>query len=200
MAGSRLTALISGVDEAWKPWDHAEKLEGGKHWQCSHCCQRYAGTATRLTQHLAGLPGQISACRSVPPEIKLSAQTALHETTTKKKRQRLAEELGAATTSTAGSSDGERSAAASSAALQGTLHQAFDRADKASLHAAIAQLVYSEGLPFTLVESPAFKAVLQAAQQLKGRANPPTRKQMAGPLLQQAYQSLEQQLEPYMCD
>ena len=54
-------------------WDYAEKLN--KRFKCNYCGEDFAGGASRIKAHLAGVPGNdIKACNAVSQEVKEKAQ------------------------------------------------------------------------------------------------------------------------------
>ena len=61
-------------------WAYAEKVNG--RFKCIYCKQNFAGGASRIKSHLAGVPGHdIVACNAVPQDVKKKAHA-----TQKKKR------------------------------------------------------------------------------------------------------------------
>jgi hypothetical protein len=54
---------------------------------------------------------------------------------------------------------------------------------------AIADFIFSNGLPISLVECTKFEKLIQCARHIPPKYSPPYRKKMAGPLLGDIYQS-----------
>jgi hypothetical protein len=54
---------------------------------------------------------------------------------------------------------------------------------------AIADFIFSSGLPMSLVECTKFHKLIQSARHIPPKYTPPYRKKMAGPLLDDVYQS-----------
>jgi hypothetical protein len=54
---------------------------------------------------------------------------------------------------------------------------------------AIADFIFSYGLPISLVECAKFNKLIQSARHISPKYTPPYRKKMAGPLLDNIYQS-----------
>jgi hypothetical protein len=54
---------------------------------------------------------------------------------------------------------------------------------------AIADFIFSNGLPMSLVECTKFHRLIQSARHIPPKYTPPYRKKMAGPLLDDIYQS-----------
>ncbi len=54
---------------------------------------------------------------------------------------------------------------------------------------AIADFIFSNGLPISLVECAKFHKLIQSARNIPPKYTPPYRKKMAGPLLDDIYQS-----------
>jgi hypothetical protein len=54
---------------------------------------------------------------------------------------------------------------------------------------AIADFIFSNGLPISLVECTKFHKLIQSTRHIPPKYNPPYRKKMAGPLLDNIYQS-----------
>ena len=62
-------------------WAYAEKVNG--RFKCIYCKKDFAGGASRIKSHLAGVPGHdIVACNAVPQDVKKKAHA-----TQKKKRE-----------------------------------------------------------------------------------------------------------------
>jgi hypothetical protein len=73
--------------------------------------------------------------------------------------------------------------------------------NSADLDAAIAQLVYCKGLPFSFAECPYFQQVLQVARSAPRGYKPPKRKALVGEMLDIAYMTqLDQDLEKLLAD
>ncbi|KAF3947412.1 hypothetical protein CMV_026450 [Castanea mollissima] len=66
-------------------WAHAEKVNGCLKFKCNYCKRDFAGGASRIKAHLAGVSGHdIVACNTVPPDVQNQARA------TQKKREALA--------------------------------------------------------------------------------------------------------------
>eukprot|EP00956_Cyclotella_meneghiniana_P025659 scaffold53954_cov63-Cyclotella_meneghiniana.AAC.3 len=77
----------------------------------------------------------------------------------------------------------------------------IDGCNSADLDAAIAQLVYCKGLPFTFGECPYFQRVLDAARLAPRGFKPPKKNLLAGPMLDIAYNTqLERDLHALLVD
>ena len=64
-------------------WDHAQKVDGRSKFKCIYCKRDFAGGASRIKAHLAGVPGHdIKACNAVPQEVQEKARAI-----TQKKRE-----------------------------------------------------------------------------------------------------------------
>jgi hypothetical protein len=57
------------------------------------------------------------------------------------------------------------------------------------MYIAIADFIFSNGLPISLVECAKFKKLIQSARHITPKYCPPYRKKLAGPLLDDIYQS-----------
>jgi hypothetical protein len=65
IAGRRVK-LKGGIES---PWSHGEPYGNG--FSCNYCISRIkGGGATRLREHLGGLPGNVVACINVPLNVK----------------------------------------------------------------------------------------------------------------------------------
>ncbi|XP_075661972.1 disease resistance protein RGA2-like [Castanea sativa] len=63
-------------------WAHAEKVNGCLKFKCNYCKRDFAGGASRIKAHLAGVSGHdIVACDAVPPDVQNQARA------TQKKRE-----------------------------------------------------------------------------------------------------------------
>ncbi|KAF3945873.1 hypothetical protein CMV_027798 [Castanea mollissima] len=118
-------------------WAHAEKVNGCLKFKCNYCKRDFAGGASRIKAHLAGVSGHdIVACNTVPPDVQNQARA------TQKKREALA---------TQGTNKKLRSASTSASKLKNkgkeeymaeiVLNDVVDRliANALSLHANDAQ-------------------------------------------------------------
>ncbi len=54
---------------------------------------------------------------------------------------------------------------------------------------AIADFIFSNGFPMSLVECAKFHKLIQSARHIPSKYTPPYREKMAGPLLEDIYQS-----------
>lgn len=62
----RRVKLKGGIES---PWSHGEPYGNG--FSCNYCTSRIkGGGATRLREHLGGLPGNVAACINVPLNVK----------------------------------------------------------------------------------------------------------------------------------
>src|SRR5579859_4451315 len=71
----------------------------------------------------------------------------------------------------------------------------LSKAQHDALDEDFAAVCYEEGLPFSLFESPAMKQVLH---RLNPSYKPPSRRQIAGPLLDKAYSKMKDKVEEYL--
>lgn len=103
-------------------------------------------------------------------------------------------------------SDLSRNADVSSSGRQLDVQSAFDKGtidgcNSADLDAAIAQLVYCKGLPFTFGECPYFQRVLDVARLAPRGYKAPKKNLLAGPMLDIAYNTqLERDLNALLVD
>src|SRR5271156_1337822 len=71
----------------------------------------------------------------------------------------------------------------------------MSKAQHDALDEDFAAVCYEEGLPFSLFESPAMK---RALRRLNPSYKPPSRRQIAGPLLDKAYSKTKDKVEEYL--
>ncbi|KAG5233223.1 DNA binding protein [Salix suchowensis] len=78
-------------------WAHGQVVPGVKNASiCIYCNKRInGGGVTRLKYHLAGIKGEVEACKKVPPEVKWQMKQMVDEMTMEKeRRKRLRTDIG----------------------------------------------------------------------------------------------------------
>eukprot|EP00258_Populus_trichocarpa_P049868 XP_024465887.1 uncharacterized protein LOC18102381 [Populus trichocarpa] len=93
-ASSMASASARSDDPAWA---HGQVVVGAKNSSiCVHCSKRInGGGITRLKYHLAGIKGQVEACKKVPPDVKWQIKQLIKDLTMEKeKRKRLRTDIG----------------------------------------------------------------------------------------------------------
>lgn len=220
--GAESTASVvtpSSLDDVQSVWDFEkiEKLgvagdELSKRWRCGWCSTTLRGWhATKAMNHLARRPGNndVKACSGPIPKETLDFFRAfrlrkLEKKTVKKHKQ----------AAYSGSvSDNQKSMAvaweqvkirtsASSGAKRGVVDLSRDDEDvsvsnSSKLTTAIAEFVFGKGLPFSACEGEHFQQILKLARLVPASYRPPTRKLLAGDLLDASY---ENRIGKYMAD
>ncbi|KAI0511649.1 hypothetical protein KFK09_012279 [Dendrobium nobile] len=80
------------VDIAWNHFSEIKDAEGKRQFKCLHCSIVYKGGGiNRMKQHLAGVKGNIAACKKVPHDIRFQMQENLKDIS--KRKQQVQEEL-----------------------------------------------------------------------------------------------------------
>lgn len=71
-------------------WAHGQVVPGVKAASiCIYCNKRInGGGVTRLKYHLAGIKGEVEACKKVPPEVKWQMNQLVDEMTMEKERRK----------------------------------------------------------------------------------------------------------------
>uniref|UniRef100_A0A6N2NC96 BED-type domain-containing protein n=1 Tax=Salix viminalis TaxID=40686 RepID=A0A6N2NC96_SALVM len=84
---SMYSAPTRSDDQAWA---HGQVVPGVKNASiCIYCNKRInGGGVTRLKYHLAGIKGEVEACKKVPPEVKWQMKQMVDEMTTEKERRK----------------------------------------------------------------------------------------------------------------
>jgi len=185
-----------------------------KEWTCLHCGTAFKGwNATKVTYHLAKEKGaDIRPCTGVQSKEERELYNVLFKQHANKKKAKnnakegLNREIESkqAQTVAAWREQSSRRAkhrrigsigsVASKQSNQSTSHQtkiAVDapNPDAASdLTIAIADFIYSEGLPFSLVESPKLQRILTCAKLASSTYIPPSRKEIGDTLLTETYE------------
>ncbi|PKU70417.1 hypothetical protein MA16_Dca007169 [Dendrobium catenatum] len=78
------------VDIAWNHFAEVKGADGKKQFKCLHCGISYKGGGiNRMKQHLAGVKGNIAACKKVPHDIRYQMQENLKEILRKKQQHRV---------------------------------------------------------------------------------------------------------------
>ena len=93
-ASSMASASARSDDPAWA---HGQVVVDAKNSSiCVHCSKRInGGGITRLKYHLAGIKGQVEACKKVPPDVKWQMKQLIEDLTMEKeKRKRLRTDIG----------------------------------------------------------------------------------------------------------
>ncbi|KAJ6975638.1 hypothetical protein NC653_031465 [Populus alba x Populus x berolinensis] len=78
-------------------WAHGQVVIDAKNSSiCVHCSKRInGGGVTRLKYHLAGIKGQVEACKKVPPDVKWQMKQLIEDLAMEKeKRKRLRIDIG----------------------------------------------------------------------------------------------------------
>ena len=167
-------------DPTWKHFSH--KKEGNTNvYTCLHCNNPFRGGGiNRMKQHLAGIPGNISACKRVPHDVRHQMQQLLKEIEDKKKNvylneaydQNIEEEVQEVQPSPSVTNKGKRKAAVeissyfaprctpgSQPSLKSVL-SSKESVQKAKM--AIARWFYDACIPFNAINSPYFLSALDA--------------------------------------
>ncbi|XP_028553850.1 uncharacterized protein LOC114580461 [Dendrobium catenatum] len=80
------------VDIAWNHFTEVKGADGKKQFKCLHCGISYKGGGiNRMKQHLAGVKGNIAACKKVPHDVRYQMHENLKEIS--RKKQQAQEEL-----------------------------------------------------------------------------------------------------------
>jgi hypothetical protein len=219
-ANSTASVVTPSLDDVQSVWDFEkiEKLgaagdELSKRWRCGWCSTTLRGWhATKAMNHLARLPGNndVKACSGPIPKETLaffrSFRLRKMEKKTVKKRKQEAY---------SGSvSDNQKSMAvafeearirksASSGAKGGAVDLSHDDdedvavTNSSKLTTAVAEFVFGKGLPFSACEGDQFQQVLKLARLVPSSYRPPTRKVLAGDLLEASY---DNRICKYMAD
>uniref|UniRef100_A0A6N2LQL2 BED-type domain-containing protein n=1 Tax=Salix viminalis TaxID=40686 RepID=A0A6N2LQL2_SALVM len=85
------TSMYSAPTRSDDPtWAHGQVVPGVKAASiCIYCNKRInGGGVTRLKYHLAGIKGEVEACKKVPPEVKWQMKQMVDEMTTEKERRK----------------------------------------------------------------------------------------------------------------
>jgi hypothetical protein len=93
--GSSMASAPARSDDP--AWAHGQVVVGAKNSSiCIHCSKRInGGGITRLKYHLAGIKGQVEACKKVPPDVKWQMKQLIEDLTMEKeKRKRLRTDIG----------------------------------------------------------------------------------------------------------
>ena len=161
------------TDPVWeymKKEKEAKTPGGSPTVKCTLCHQVRVANASRQKGHLLHLPEGWAPCKGIPPpekgkqhsaaDLQLAAEALAevqrrmqdvrdkwHATQEAASRKRQLE-----TTVRTGQQEKQHQ--------QKTLAEVYKRADKAEVDAALAQFLYSSGVPFHTVENPYFRAML----------------------------------------
>ncbi|XP_024445090.1 uncharacterized protein LOC18107685 [Populus trichocarpa] len=93
--GSSMASAPARSDDP--AWAHGQVVISVKNSSiCVHCSKRInGGGITRLKYHLAGIKGQVEACKKVPPDVKWQMKQLIEDLTMEKeKRKRLRTDIG----------------------------------------------------------------------------------------------------------
>jgi hypothetical protein len=137
----------------------------GKHYEtcptveCIDCGRQFGGGLTRIEDHIVGKCAAESACTCTSDTLKalrntIAAQRTLKDQAGAQKRAERQVEASA--------NDAPQPAAKKM--KQRDLETSLQRGTSEYLDDKIAELVYGENLPFSITESPRFKAVIEAAK------------------------------------
>ena len=174
---ARMGAVWASVRVVGKEYETNPDLE------CKECGKAFGGGITRIEDHI------IKACCCESDEAKaLKAKVVQQRADKEAEKER----------KTAARLVQEAADCKPSVAKAPKLGDGTQRGIEASLFAgqservdeAVAELVYGDNLPFAVVESPRFKAVIEAAKTAPSSYKLPTRHSLGGGLLDQAVQRL----------
>jgi len=123
--------------------------------RCKHCLLEFFAGATRIREHFVYSKPScgVSKCTKVPAEVLELMQREHDKKVQEEQKEAQKRALDLATSSTA-------AAAAGSSKKQRTLGECVRGVSKAECDEAVARLVYAEGLPLSLTESPYFKDLM----------------------------------------
>ena len=183
---------------------------GKKKWECKWCNVSFLHwNATKALYHVSKIFGaNIKKCssRNIDADHSKRYKDLFDSMVNKKKRTLLVanekdqaldkhlKEAGASLRNLLSRAPKQAKSLESTAGSERTFHQrkivsdAADPQQESQLTMAIADLIHSCGLPFTLASNHKFKKVLSLAQNSSTRFLPPTRNQVAGELLELNYQ------------
>ena len=221
---SVVTCPTSASSSAKKPslrsvWDF-EKIErrGGpdqktRMWHCGWCGLTLKGwNATKALAHVTRAAGNndVKPCRGTIPKATLALfQTYRYQQKVQSKTKRIHQEVFSDSISEnqkrisvmfAGARTRNSNSCAANTAIDLTSEPSdggVHTSNAARLTSAIAEFVYSKGLPFSSIEGEHFLQILRLTRLVPNSYRPPTRKVIANDLLQITY---ERKLQKYMND
>lgn len=167
--------------------------KGNDKVKCVYCSHEMVGGATRMRAHLLKHRGVgCTPCTGdIPEAVHAEMQQAEDEAQACKLKKQKAAAVDAATRSVA-------SSAAASSSRQSTIKEAVKRADKSSCDAALSKWAYAAGVSFNALDSMYFKDFCKLVGNFGSSYVPPGREKLRGPLLDEACDSIESQLQPFM--
>jgi hypothetical protein len=151
--------------------------------KCSDCSKTFSGGVTRIEDHIC----KICPC-STPELQKLKAEILKKRAGAEEQRQKKAVEK-----------EVQQKAdklAPPSSGKQRTIESALAAGKDSEMDEKIAELIFGECLPFSLVESPRFKAMIECAKTAPQSYKVPSRMNISGLLLDQTTGRLKAAEEP----
>ncbi|KAL1528254.1 hypothetical protein AB1Y20_009612 [Prymnesium parvum] len=165
-------------------WDLVSVIENEKAFGtapeliCKDCEKRFAGGVSRIKNHIIKqCKCSTEALRKLKEELLVKAAIAEDETSKKKKAEAV-------------------DISAEGATGQRNVETMLSLVTAEKMDDAIADFIYGEGLPFSLVESPQFKAMLTAAKSSASSYKPPSQVRIAGELLDKSVKRLKVEEQP----
>ena len=85
--GSSMASAPARSDDP--AWAHGQVVVGAKNSSiCVHCSKRInGGGITRMKYHLAGIKGQVEACKKVPPDVKWQMKQLIEDLTMEREKK-----------------------------------------------------------------------------------------------------------------
>ena len=164
---------------AGEEWEHVSK-RGGSKWKCLYCDKYFHGSATRIRAHLAGNSNDINVCPKVPKEVQdkfVNISKEKEEDAHQRKRKRVLEKL---------STEKDHKTAS-----QVTLSQLRDKKERCQVDMAIADYIFSEGLPLSTTSKESFKLMVDTIRAAPLNYKLPSRAAVSSDILDRSYDQIQ---------
>lgn len=223
LAGSALVKPNGdNLDMAWE-WNSLKDISNKRAVTCDFCLKTTNGGITRAKKHQIGLEGDVSACKKIPPSIKLKIKQAYEKKKAVKfglEEENDDDEVEA--TEEINLRAGKRRAKGS--ITQGSIHghmntlkiielsnkltlgmakrktcirDASIKKARAKANRCIAQFIRENEIPFEVACSKGFKMMIEAVGDYGQQLNPPSYHKLRAPLLKEQSELTKEKHKPH---
>ena len=167
-------------------WEHVSKesRSGKASWRCLYCDKYFHGSATRIRAHLAGSSSEINVCPKVPKPVQdkliATSKDKVEDAHAKKRKQAL-EKL---------STENEYKISS-----QLTLGQVRNKKERSHVDMAIADYIFSDGLPLSTTTKDSFRLMVDSLRAAPPTYSLPSRKAISEDILDKSYDLMQSKID-----
>ena len=167
----------------------------GRHYEttpqleCIDCGVQFSGGLTRVEDHIVGKCAAEKACKCSTDVLMALRNTIVAQ-------RKLKDQAGAQKRAAETVQANAEEVLPAKKQTQRSIESSLQLGTAETLDNKIAELVYGDNLPHSIVESPRFKAVIEAAKVAPGTYVPPSRRRIGGQLLDSTTSRLKAEEKP----